>query len=53
MQDITKKIHDKDTVSLDFITGVITDKTQGKTFQGKPFSEAQKDIYLRGGLLGR
>jgi 3-isopropylmalate/(R)-2-methylmalate dehydratase large subunit len=52
-QDITKKIHDKDTVSLDFITGVITDKTQGKTFQGKPFSEAQKDIYLRGGLLGR
>jgi 3-isopropylmalate/(R)-2-methylmalate dehydratase large subunit len=52
-QDITKKIHDKDMVSLDFLTGVIRDKTQGKTFQAKPFSEVQKDIYLRGGLLGR
>jgi 3-isopropylmalate dehydratase small subunit len=52
-QSITKKIRDKDTVSIDFTTGVIIDKTQGKPFQAKPFSEAQKDIYLRGGLLVR
>jgi 3-isopropylmalate dehydratase small subunit len=50
---ITKKIHEKDIVSIDFTTGTIEDKTQGKTYQAKPFSEAQKEIYLRGGLLGR
>jgi 3-isopropylmalate/(R)-2-methylmalate dehydratase large subunit len=51
--DITKKVHGNDMLSVDFITGVITDKTQTKTYQVKPFSDAQKEIYLRGGLLGR
>jgi 3-isopropylmalate dehydratase small subunit len=51
--DITKKIHDKDSVSIDFNTGVIKDMTQGKAFQAKPFSIVQKEIYRRGGLLGR
>jgi 3-isopropylmalate dehydratase small subunit len=51
--DITKKIYEKDIVFIDFTTGMIKDKTQGKTYQAKPFSEAQKEIYLRGGLLGR
>jgi len=51
--DITKKIHEQDIVFIDFTTGMIKDKTQGKTYQAKPFSEAQKEIYLRGGLLGR
>jgi 3-isopropylmalate/(R)-2-methylmalate dehydratase small subunit len=51
--DVTKKIHDKDLVIVDFTTGMITDKTQGKTYQAKPFSQVQKEIYLRGGLLGR
>jgi 3-isopropylmalate dehydratase small subunit len=50
---ITKKMYDKVTVSVDFTTGTIEDKTQGKTYLAKPFSEAQKEIYLRGGLLGR
>jgi 3-isopropylmalate/(R)-2-methylmalate dehydratase large subunit len=50
---ITKKIHEKDIVSVDVLTGVITDKTQKKTYQAKPFSTAQKEIYLRGGLFGR
>jgi 3-isopropylmalate dehydratase small subunit len=50
---ITNKIHHRDTVVIDFITGVIKDVTQGKVYQGKPFSEVQKTIYLRGGLLGR
>ncbi|KYK22403.1 homoaconitate hydratase [Thermoplasmatales archaeon SM1-50] len=51
--DISKKIQDKDILSIDFSTGAITDKTQGKTFQAKPFSNVQTEIYLRGGLLGR
>ena len=52
-EGITKMIHEKDIISIDFTTGMIKDKTQGKTYQSKPFSEAQKEIYLRGGLLGR
>lgn len=52
-EEITKKIHDRDILSIDFSTGIITDKTQRKTFQAKPFSEVQKEIYQRGGLLGR
>ncbi|VVB61102.1 Methanogen homoaconitase large subunit [uncultured archaeon] len=51
--DITKKIHEKDIVFIDFITGIFKNKTQGKTFQVKPFSEVQKEIYLRRGLLER
>jgi 3-isopropylmalate dehydratase small subunit len=50
---ITKKLQEKNLVSIDVTTGVITDKTQKKTYQAKPFSESQKEIYLRGGLLGR
>jgi 3-isopropylmalate dehydratase small subunit len=52
-EGITKKLNDKDMLSIDFTTGQITDETQRKTFHVKPFSEAQKEIYLRGGLLGR
>lgn len=50
--NITKNIQQNDVLTVDFITGVIRDKTQGKTMKAKPFSDAQKDIYLRGGLLG-
>jgi 3-isopropylmalate dehydratase small subunit len=52
VEGITKKLRDKDLLSVDFTTGQITDKTQRKSFTAKPFSEAQKEIYLRGGLLG-
>jgi 3-isopropylmalate/(R)-2-methylmalate dehydratase large subunit len=52
-EGITKKICEKDIVSIDFTTGIMKDKTQGKTYQAKPFSEAKKEIYLQGGLLGR
>ena len=51
-EDITKKLRDKDLLSIDFTTGQITDKTQKKTLNAKPFSAPQKEIYLRGGLLG-
>ena len=49
--DITKKIKDKDELSIDFNTGEIENKTQGKTIHAKPFSKSQLEIYKRGGLL--
>jgi 3-isopropylmalate/(R)-2-methylmalate dehydratase large subunit len=52
-EGITKQVHDKDLLSVDFTTGRINDKNQRKIYQAKPFSQPQKDIYLRGGLLGR
>ena len=52
-EGITKKICANDTVAVDFVAGSIKDFTQGKTYQGKPFSQVQKNIYLNGGLLGR
>jgi len=52
-EDIISKINDKDLLSVDFTTGEILDKTQGKTYGAKPFSKVQLDIYKRGGLLSR
>jgi len=50
-EGITKKIHNNDVVSIDLITGEIDDETQKKTYQAKPFSDVQSEIYKRGGLL--
>ena len=49
--DITKKIDDKDEITVDFVSGEITDKTQNKKLKIKPFSKSQLDIYKKGGLL--
>jgi len=51
-ENITEKIKDKDILEVDFISGEIVDKTQGKTYHAKPFSKSQLEIYKRGGLLG-
>lgn len=40
-----------DTVSVDFASGVITDETQGKTWQAAPFPEFVNRIIDAGGLL--
>ncbi|MCD8328806.1 MAG: 3-isopropylmalate dehydratase small subunit [Ruminococcus sp.] len=40
-----------DEVEIDFDTGVITDKTTGKTYQGNPFPEFIKNIISKNGLL--
>ena len=40
-----------DTVSVDFQSGVITDETQGKTWQAAPFPEFVNGIIQSGGLL--
>ncbi|MCK5343726.1 MAG: hypothetical protein KAR20_09990 [Candidatus Heimdallarchaeota archaeon] len=53
VEDITKKIHNHDVVSINFITGEVDDETQKKTYQAKPFSDVQCEIYKRGGLLQR
>lgn len=44
-------IAEGDEVEVDFDTGVITDKTSGKTFQAEPFPDFIKDIIAAGGLL--
>ena len=40
-----------DEVSVDFATGVITDKTTGKTYQAEPFREFMQKIIDHGGLV--
>ncbi len=50
-EDITKEIDDGDTLSIDFKTGLVYDKTKNKKIQAKPFSKIQLEIYKRGGLL--
>ena len=50
-EDIASKISDGDEISVDFTTGELVDKTQGKSYQIKPFSKSQLEIYERGGLL--
>ena len=40
-----------DTVRVDFASGVITDETQGKTWQAAPFPEFVDRIIEAGGLL--
>ena len=50
-KDIANKVNDGDEISVDFTTGKLVDKTQGKTYQIKPFSKSQLEIYKRGGLL--
>lgn len=50
-EDIVNKINNGDELSVDFTTGKIIDKTQGKTYNAKPFFKSQLEIYKRGGLL--
>ncbi|MBN2066607.1 MAG: homoaconitate hydratase [Candidatus Thermoplasmatota archaeon] len=50
-QDLIDKIGNHDLLTVDFIAGKIADKTRGKTYQIKPFSQVQRTIYQKGGLL--
>jgi 3-isopropylmalate dehydratase small subunit len=52
-ENIMKKIDDKDILSVCFLTGKIKNKTQDITYQAKPFSKVQREIYERGGMLER
>ena len=46
-----EEIQAGDRVDVDFDTGVITDRTTGKTYQAEPFPEFIQNIIRRGGLL--
>ena len=46
-----EEIQAGDRVDIDFDTGVITDRTTGKTYQAEPFPEFIQNIIQRGGLL--
>ena len=48
--EAAKAIKAGDTVSVDFDTGVITDETTGKSFQGEPFPPFMQDLIAAGGL---
>ena len=49
--EAAKNIKNGDEVEIDFDTGVITDKTTGKTFQAQPFPAFIQDIIRAGGLM--
>ena len=40
-----------DTVDIDFDTGVITDETTGKTYQGQAFPPFMQNLIAKGGLI--
>lgn len=47
-----KEIEDGDEVTVDFDSGVITDKTKGTVYQGQAFPEFMREIIMAGGLVG-
>lgn len=49
--EAAKTINDGDEVSIDFDSGVITDKTTGQTFQGQAFPEFMQKIIKAEGLV--
>jgi len=46
-----EEINEGDEVHVDFDTGVITDRTTGKTYQAEPFPPFIQNIIQKGGLL--
>ncbi len=49
--EASQEIQAGDQVEVDFATGVISDKTTGKTYQAAPFPEFIEGIIQNGGLL--
>ena len=48
--EAAKAIAAGDEVSVDFDTGIITDVTTGKSFQGEPFPPFMQELIAAGGL---
>ena len=44
-------IDDNDEISVDFNTGIITNKTKGTTYQAEPFPEFIRQMISDGGLM--
>ncbi len=49
--EAARDIEDGDIVSVDVYSGVITNITKNKTYQGTPFPEFMQDIIKAGGLM--
>lgn len=49
--EAARDIDDRDEVTIDFDTGIITNVTKGKTYKAQPFPDFIKDIINKGGLL--
>lgn len=49
--EAAEEIAANDEVHVDFDTGVITDRTTGKTYQAQPFPPFIQNIIRKGGLL--
>ncbi len=49
--EAAEEIAEGDIVEIDFTTGVITDKTTGKTYKAEPFPPFIQSIIEKGGLL--
>lgn len=50
-EQAAKDIKGGDEISVDFDTGVITNKTTGKSYQAQPFPPFIQNIITKGGLL--
>ncbi|MEE0732344.1 MAG: 3-isopropylmalate dehydratase small subunit [Acutalibacteraceae bacterium] len=50
-EQAAKDIKNGDEISVDFDTGVITNKTTGKSYQAQPFPPFIQNIIAKGGLL--
>ena len=50
-EEAAKEINDGDEVEVDFDTGVITDRTTGKQYQGQAFPEFMQKIINAEGLI--
>jgi len=49
--EASKEISEGDTVAVDFQTGVITDETTGKSYQGQSFPPFMQNLIDAGGLV--
>ena len=49
--EAAQNIHEGDTVSVDFQTGVITNETTGQSFQAEPFPPFMQNLIACGGLV--
>lgn len=49
--EAARDIKNGDIVSVDYDTGIITNETTGKTYQGQPFPDFIQNIIKKGGLI--
>lgn len=52
-EEASNKISNGDEISVDFSTGIITNKTKNETYQAEPFPEFIQEIIKDGGLVER